>query len=164
MAYRNIENYNPTSDAEQRLNNARQQLAPEYWRDEETTAIVPKRTNNFVAPDPKPTVVRRTASSIDINMPQQSVMSVDMRTCAVDRAQGFSIETHQLSVVAGVLAVAIAVIGKGHPFFALGTLWTFFVWYSLVWLVAWLFHRVISPEGVAAFNAIMSWVYIFRRG
>ncbi len=101
---------------------------------------------------------------IDINMPQQAVMSVDMRTTAVDRAQGFSIETHQLSMVVGALAVLIGVFGFGHPFLTLGTLFTFGIWYTLVWLAAWLFHRIVSPEGLAFFNAIMMWRYINRRG
>jgi hypothetical protein len=66
--------------------------------------------------------------------------------------------------VTGLLAVLVAVVGFGHPFLALGTLWTFGLWYGLVWLAAWLFHRIVSPEGLAFFNAIMMWRYINRRG
>lgn len=138
---------------------------PAYWHDEPTTAIVPAKRGELVKPLPQPApVVARRIEPIDINMPQQAVMSVDMRTTAVDRAQGFSIETHQLSMVVGALAVLIGVFGFGHPFLTLGTLFTFGIWYTLVWLAAWVLHRIISPEGIAAFNAVMSWVYIFRRG
>lgn len=139
---------------------------PEYWQDEpQTTAITPAQRQTYVsAPQPAPVVARRLVEPLDINLPQQSTMAVDMRTTAVDRAQGFSIETHQLSVVTGLLAVLVAVVGFGHPFLALGTLWTFGLWYGLVWLAAWLFHRIVSPEGLAFFNAIMMWRYINRRG
>jgi hypothetical protein len=118
------------------------------------TLVLPER----VTREP---VVARPVPPLDINIPQQAIMSVDMHTTAVDRAKGFAIETHQLSVVAGVLAVLVFVAGLGHPFWSLSTLTTFFVWYSLVWLAAWLFHRVISPEGLAFFNALMMWRYIF---
>jgi len=62
------------------------------------------------------------------------------------------------------LAVLVAVVGFGHPFLAMSTLWTFGVWYTIVWLAAWLFHRIVSPEGLAFFNSIMMWRYINRRG
>ena len=138
---------------------------PAYWTDEPTTAIVPAKRQTFVpAPKAEPVVTRRMVEPIDINMPQQAVMSVDMRTTAVDRAQGFSIETHQLGLVVGVLAVLVAVVGRGQPLLTIGTLFTFGIWYTVVWLAAWVLHRVISPDGIAAFNAVMSWVYIFRRG
>lgn len=145
---------------------------PAYWTDDSSTgsppatAIVPVKRGEMVKPLPQPTpvVARRIVEPLDINLPQQSTMVVDMRTSAVDRAQGFSIETHQLSVVTGLLAVLVAVVGFGHPFLALGTLWTFGLWYGLVWLAAWLFHRIVSPEGLAFFNAIMMWRYINRRG
>lgn len=140
---------------------------PAYWQDEPTTAIVPAKRGEMVKPLPQqqgPVVARRIVEPLDINLPQQSTMAVDMRTSAVDRAQGFSIETHQLSVVTGLLAVLVAVVGFGHPFLALGTLWTFGLWYGLVWLAAWLFHRIVSPEGLAFFNSIMMWRYINRRG
>jgi hypothetical protein len=140
---------------------------PAYWQDEPTTAIVPAKRGEMVKPLPQqqgPVVARRIVEPLDINLPQQSTMAVDMRTSAVDRAQGFSIETHQLSAVTGLLAVLVAVVGFGHPFLALGTLWTFGLWYGLVWLAAWLFHRIVSPEGLAFFNAIMMWRYINRRG
>ncbi len=139
---------------------------PEYWQDEpQTTAIVPANRQTFVpAPKAEPVVTRRMVEPIDINLPQQSTMAVDMRTSAVDRAQGFSIETHQLSIVVGALAVLIAVVGFGHPFLAMSTLWTFGIWYTIVWFLAWLFHRIVSPEGLAFFNAIMMWRYVNRRG
>ena len=140
---------------------------PAYWQDEPTTAIVPAKRGEMVKPLPQqqgPVVARRIVEPLDINLPQQSTMAVDMRTSAVDRAQGFSIETHQLSVVTGLLAVLVAVVGFGHPFLAMSTLWTFGVWYTIVWLAAWLFHRIVSPEGLAFFNSIMMWRYIIRRG
>ena len=141
-------------------------MQPDYWTDEPSTAITPAKRGELVRPQPQqtPVVARRIVEPLDINLPQQSTMAVDMRTSAIDRAQGFSIETHQLSAVTGLLAVLVAVVGFGHPFLAMSTLWTFGVWYTIVWLAAWLFHRIVSPEGLAFFNSIMMWRYIDRRG
>jgi hypothetical protein len=136
---------------------------PEYWEQEEPVASQPQtKRGELVRPLPQQTVTARRYQPVNVsmNIPQQSVMTVDMRTSAVDRAQGFTIETHQLSVVTGLLAVLIAVVGFGHPFLALGTLWTFGVWYTLIWFMAWLFHRIISPEGLAWYNAVMAWRYL----
>ena len=141
---------------------------PAYWQDEPTTAIVPAKRGEMVKPLPQqqgPVVARRIVEPVDIHIdtPQQSLMNVVMRTSAVDRAQGFTIETHQLSVVAGLFAVLIAVFGQGHPFLTLGTLFTFGLWYTIVWFAAWLIHRVISPEGIAMFNAIVGAILALRR-
>ncbi|TXH52433.1 MAG: hypothetical protein E6Q97_15920 [Desulfurellales bacterium] len=144
---------------------------PEYWTDAMSGPVVAKREINYQSsayvpalPQPAAAIERRMVQPIDINMPQQSVMAVDVRSSYRDRAEGFSIETHQLSMVTGLLAVLVAVVGFGHPFLALSTLWTFGVWYTIVWLGAWLFHRIISPEGLAFFNAVMMWRYVNRRG
>lgn len=138
---------------------------PEYWEDVPQTNQPQTKRGELVRPTPPPVTARRYEPiTVDMNVPQQSIMAVNMTTTAVDRAQGFTIETHQLSLVTGVLAVIVAVVGFGHPFLALGTLWTFFIWYTLIWFLAWLFHRIVSPEGLAFFNAIMTWRYINRRG
>lgn len=137
----------------------------EFWTDEMSGPVVQRNFVPPVAPGQQQTPMqRRIAGDLNVNVPQQAVMAVDMRTTAVDRARGFSIETHQLSLVTGLLAVLVAVVGFGHPFLALGTLWTFGIWYTLVWLGAWLFHRVISPEGLSFYNAVQMWRYINRRG
>lgn len=135
---------------------------PAYWQhDDASASSATARRNTYVAaPKSEPVTARRYPVTVDMNMPQQSIMTVDMRTSAVDRAKGFAIETHQLSVVTGILAVVVAVVGFGHPFLALGTLWTFFVWYTIVWLAAWVIHRILTPEFIALYNARMSWRYL----
>jgi hypothetical protein len=106
---------------------------------------------------------RRIVEPLNIHIPQQSTMTVDVRTSYRDRAEGFVIETHRFGLVVGGLAALVAVVGWGYPILTIGTLLIFGLWYGLVWLVAWLFHRIISPEGLALFNAVMMWRYVNRR-
>lgn len=130
---------------------------PEYWHDEPTTAIVPAKRGELVRPLPQPApVVARRMGPIDINMPQQSILTVDMRTNAVDRATGFNIETRWLATIGGVFAVLIACVGYGHPFMTMGTLLTFGTWFTLVYFAMWLIHRILTPEFIALFNAIVA--------
>lgn len=143
-------------------------LDPEYWQDDSgqrPSREITYRSSAYVPALPveqKPT--RRIAGDLNISTPQQAVLSVDLRTTAVDRAHGFNIETGRLATIAGLFAVVIACVGYGHTFMALGTLLTFGVWFTLVYFVMWGIHRILTPEFVALLNAVFSWVYIFRRG
>ena len=69
-----------------------------------------------------------------------------------DRARGFSISTWQLSTVTGAAAWVIAGL-SGAPMFALAGLVWLVGGYFAVWLLAYLAHIFVSPEGAELFRA-----------
>jgi hypothetical protein len=76
-----------------------------------------------------------------------------------DRARGFSTVTFNLSLVTGVgLVVAALVLRDGVTFAALTGV--FFAGFCLVWLISFLLHTFISPEGVEIFETWQYWQFI----
>ena len=69
-----------------------------------------------------------------------------------DRAKGFSISTWQLSAVTGLGAWIVAGL-SGAPMFALAGLAWLFGGFFVVWLLAYLAHVLVSPEGAELFRA-----------
>lgn len=140
---------------------------PEYWQSDSGPAVArgnagaPHVTNDRAALVP---AQRRPAQPIDINMPQQAVLTVDVRTNAVDRANGFKIETDRLALFGATLAVLISWVGYGNPLLTLGTLLVFGVWFVGIYFAMWLIHRILTPEFIALFNAVVAALLAFRRG
>lgn len=83
-----------------------------------------------------------------------------------DRAKGFGLATAPLGIVAGFVAGFVAalvgVIGWQVPIASLITLLLALAGFALVWLVAYVAHTLISPDGALFLHTALMWSYLRR--
>ena len=77
-----------------------------------------------------------------------------------DRAKGFGIATAPLAGVAGLVAALVGMLGWQVPFASLATLLLALGGFSLVWLLAYVAHTLISPDGTMFAHTILAWRYL----
>jgi len=80
----------------------------------------------------------------------------------VDRAKGFGIATGPLAGVAGLVAALVGVLGWQVPIASLITLVLALAGFALVWLVAYVAHVFVSPDGALVLHTVMGWGYLRR--
>jgi phage shock protein PspC (stress-responsive transcriptional regulator) len=86
---------------------------------------------------------------------------VELRTTYTDRAEGFRIATLPVSVVAGVLSGIVAVVGFSVPALSLAVLVWIFSAFCVTWLVAYFWHTLAGPDGVALIHTVLGWLFLF---
>jgi hypothetical protein len=115
---------------------------------------------NYVEAYPVP-VVRKVEilppepGQVDLRAPVE--IRQELRTSHRDRAEGFNISTAGLAAMVGVGGVLLAVVGWQLPLFSLATLATFFTLAMGVWLVAWLWFNLASPDGVGVLSVLLQY-------
>jgi hypothetical protein len=77
-----------------------------------------------------------------------------------DRARGFSIATAPLAAVVGLVVALVAVIGWSVPIASLVTLLLALGGFALVWLLAFIAHLLISPDGATFFHVLFAWRFL----
>lgn len=80
----------------------------------------------------------------------------------MDRARAFGIETLQLSLVVGGLAVIMAWFLADSPLGLLTLALMYGFGFSATWLVAYLAHVLRSPEGVELYGSYRLWNFLDR--
>lgn len=122
-------------------------------------------SRNFVAPVP----VERTPTQEPVQAYPMAIVphspsnttSVDLRTTYKDRAEGFTIATFPVAVVAGVLSGIVAIVGFSVPALSLAALVWIFSGFCMTWLVAYTWHNLASPDGVALVHTVLGWIFLF---
>lgn len=79
-----------------------------------------------------------------------------------DRSRGFVVATAPLSIVVGFVVALVAIIGWQVPIASLVTLLLALGGFALVWLLAYLGHVFISPDGALFAHTVMMWGYLRR--
>ena len=79
----------------------------------------------------------------------QPLSRIELRTTYADRSRGFLLATLPLASVAGLVALIMGVGLAGVPFFSGAALLCFWLSFALAYLVAWISHLLISPDGAA---------------
>jgi hypothetical protein len=120
-----------------------------------------KRRDNFVPAlrEPSPPIVEVEVMRELPSAPQTILMP---RAGYVDRAQGFSLATAPLAGVAGLVAALVGVLGWQVPVASLVTLLLALGGFALVWLVAYISHILISPDGALFMHTVFAWGYLRR--
>jgi hypothetical protein len=77
-----------------------------------------------------------------------------------DRARGFSIATAPLAAIAGLVAALVGIIGWSVPIASLVTLLLALAGFALVWLLAFIAHLLISPDGATFFHVLLAWRFL----
>jgi hypothetical protein len=118
-----------------------------------------KQRDNFV-----PALPDREFRVIEIEVPRElpSAPSTVLMPNAgyEDRARGFSIATAPLAAVVGIVAALVGVIGWSVPIASLVTLLLALGGFALVWLLAYLAHVLISPDGTMFAHTLLAWKYL----
>jgi hypothetical protein len=77
-----------------------------------------------------------------------------------DRAKGFSLATAPLAGVVGLVLAIVGVIGWQVPIASLITLLLALGGFAAVWLIAYVAHTIISPDGTMFFHTILAWGFL----
>ena len=75
----------------------------------------------------------------------------------MDRAQAFNLTTNRLALVVCFLGGIIAVWRWDAPIISLMTVGGMFTGYALVWIVAWILHQLIGPDGTTFVQALLGY-------
>jgi hypothetical protein len=116
-------------------------------------------SSNFVPAlrDPEPRV-------IEIEVPRElpSAPSTILMPNAgyEDRAKGFSLATAPLAAVAGIVAALVGILGWQVPIASLATLLLALAGFALVWLIAFIAHMLVSPDGTMFAHTLFAWKYL----
>jgi len=87
---------------------------------------------------------------------------IELHTTYKDRADGFIRAVTPLAGVTGILTLVTAVGLFSVPFLSfLAALW-FFTGFGLVWLIAYLAHLFLSPDGSTWLHTLMLWRVVQR--
>ncbi len=77
-----------------------------------------------------------------------------------DRARGFSITTIPLAAGVGFVAFLAAVGLAGVPWLSWSALLVLFGVFAVVWLVAYTWHTLASPDGATVLSILLSYRYV----
>lgn len=90
--------------------------------------------------------------------PVQTVQTVT--TSHEDRARGFTLTTVPLAAVVGVVAALAAVGLAGVPWLSWSAVLILFGVFAVVWLIAYTWHTLASPDGATVLSILLSYRYV----
>jgi len=99
-------------------------------------------------------------SPLAVSSPAQA--EVMLRTTYKDRADGFIRAVTPLASVTGAITLVAAVTLFGTPLLSFLALLWFFTGFGLVWLIAYLAHLFVSPDGSTWLHTLMLWRVVQR--
>lgn len=91
-------------------------------------------------------------------LPVQTVQNVT--TSHQDRARGFNLATIPLAAVVGLVALLAALGLFGVPWLSWSALLILFGVFAGVWLVAYTWHTLASPDGATVLSILLSYRYV----
>lgn len=95
-------------------------------------------------------------------LPPASIAHVELRTTYTDRARGFQLATLPISLAFGVGALIVGIAGWSVPVLSVAALTIFWLAFLAWWLLGWLVHHAVSPDGVALIHALLGWRLLYR--
>jgi hypothetical protein len=116
-------------------------------------------STRFVAPLPEPKT-RVEIVEVARELPGAPTTVLMPHAGYEDRAKGFSLATAPLAGVAGLVAALVGILGWSVPIASLVTLLLALGGFALVWLIAYLAHVLISPDGTMFFHTILAWGFL----
>ncbi len=119
-----------------------------------------KKYNNFVPALREPRAIIEVDVARELPAIPQTVLLP--QAGYEDRAKGFGIATAPLSIVAGFVAALVGVVGWQVPIASLITLLLALGGFAGVWLLAYVAHIIVSPDGATFFHVILTWGYLRR--
>jgi phage shock protein PspC (stress-responsive transcriptional regulator) len=118
-----------------------------------------ERHNNFVVPAPRPQV---EIATVQPELPAPPTTVLLPHAGYEDRARGFGIATAPLAGIAGIVAALVGIVGWQVPVASLITLLLALGGFAVVWLIAYIAHTLISPDGALFLHTLFTWGYLRR--
>lgn len=123
--------------------------------------LLPEPRRNFVSMPQASQPVRFNPHQVDLAINHPATQHVELRTSAVDRAQGFQWMIAPISVVVAVLAVLVSVAFQ-NEFLSFWSLLIFWTSFCVVYVAGWILTALVTPEFVSLFSAWRQWNVIDR--
>ena len=123
---------------------------------------------NYIAPHAPGELapVRRQAAIMPAEPAQlpaaPATSDVILHTTYEDRARGWLLAVTPLSAVGGLAGVLLAAVGWAMPILSVTALLVYFATFAGVWLLGYVVHTVVSPDGVALLHVLFAWRYVER--
>lgn len=95
-----------------------------------------------------------------IHLPAAPQMILMPTANYTDRARGFALSTTPLAGATGVVVVLLGVSAFGVPFLSVAALLLALGGFTGAWLVAYVAHTMISPDGTLFVHTMMAWGYL----
>jgi hypothetical protein len=77
-----------------------------------------------------------------------------------DRAKGFSLATAPLAAATGFVVLLIGITAFGVPALSVAALLLALAGFTAAWLVAYIAHTLISPDGATFFHVLLAWRFL----
>jgi hypothetical protein len=116
-----------------------------------------KHDVNFVAPAPKPTVMEIEAVR---ELPSVPIIPPMPYSSHVDRSVGFSIAAAPLAAATGFVVLLIGITAFGVPLLSVAALLLALAGFAVVWLIAYIVHTFVSPDGALFLHTVFAWGYL----
>lgn len=113
--------------------------------------------DNFVAPAPHP---RAEIIEVERNLPTAPIVEPMPLSGYVDRSVGFTIATGPLAGATAFVVVLIGVSAFGVPVLSVAALLLALAGFSIVWLIAYVAHTLISADGALFVHTLSAWRYL----
>jgi hypothetical protein len=78
----------------------------------------------------------------------------------VDRAKGFGIVVGPLAAATGFVVLLIGISAFGVPVLSVAALLLALGGFSLTWLIAYIAHVFVSPDGALVIHVLMAWGHL----
>jgi hypothetical protein len=115
-----------------------------------------KRSSNFVAPAPKQVEI----VEVERTLPAPPATVLLPTANYTDRAHGFTIASAPLAAATGVVVLLIGVSAYGIPVLSVAALLCALAGFTVAWLIAYVIHTVISPDGSTFAHVVMAWGFL----
>ncbi len=106
--------------------------------------------------DPRPRVIEIEPVQLP-NAPTTVLLPTANYT---DRAQGFSLATMPLAGATGLVTVLIGISAFSVPLLSVAALLLALGGFCAAWLVAYIAHTLISPDGTMFAHTVLTWRYL----
>jgi len=116
----------------------------------------PTRRPNFVSVPQAQEPVRFSPHQVELAVNHPTTQHVELRTSAVDRAQGFQWMITPISAVVAILAVLVS-LAFDNEFFTFWSLLIFWLTFCLVYVAGWVLTVLITPEFISLLSMHRQW-------
>lgn len=117
-------------------------------------------TSRFVAPLPEHTRVEIVEVERNLPTPPSTVLLPTANY--TDRARGFTLATVPLAGATGFVVLLIGISAFGIPVLSVAALLLALGGFALTWLIAYIVHTLVSPDGATFAHVVLMWGYLKR--
>ena len=120
------------------------------------------RRSNYVPAAPRVIEVQPPVPMEGFNVPSPAQSMVELRTSYTDRSKGFVWAITPVAVITGLLAGVAGVALFSVPVLSWSLLQVFLAFFCVTWIVGYVAHLLISPDGALFANTWFLWRTVQR--